>query len=399
MPATIRPQAVLATLVGLAVMVVLVLAGVVSLSGAEAASNVSCGDTITTDTTLHHNLVNCPNNGIIIGADNVTLDLNYHTIDGDAAPCTHCHPRTEWTDIGVVNLGQSPDMGTGHDGVTVVHGSVREFNAGVNIAEASHNRVLGISASSNHFFGIGLVEVARSLVRNSSGSGSGGGEAPGMLLAGSHHVRVLHSSFRRNGDVGIGVFDSTHNLIRGNLLSRNQIGIVLEGSDRNKVRRNRSLRDGAIGIYIAPGSRNVIARNRISRTGGAGREGAGIEVDGGDHNVFARNSIRDTEGNAIGVGFSAVLGTVVRRNHIRRAGEDGVHVSHKAKHTLLRRNRARHSKDDGFDANNSTTKLTRNEARRNGDLGIEAVRGVVDGGGNIARHNGDPRQCINIACN
>jgi len=66
MPAKIRPAAVLATLVGLAVAVILVLAGVVASSGAEAASKVSCGDTITTDATLHHNLVSCPNNGIII---------------------------------------------------------------------------------------------------------------------------------------------------------------------------------------------------------------------------------------------------------------------------------------------------------------------------------------------
>jgi hypothetical protein len=73
---------------------------------------------------------------------------------------------------------------------------------------------------------------------------------------------------------------------------------------------------------------------------------------------------------------------VVRRNHIRGAGEDGVHLSGKARHTLLKRNRAFGAKDDGLDANNPTTKLTRNEARRNGDLGIEAAWGVIDGGGN-----------------
>jgi hypothetical protein len=41
--------------------------------------HVGCGDTITTDTTLESDLVNCPNNGIVIGADNITLDLNGHT--------------------------------------------------------------------------------------------------------------------------------------------------------------------------------------------------------------------------------------------------------------------------------------------------------------------------------
>ena len=219
-----------ATSFSLAAILALAVVGVLVLGGGKAAAvqQLSCGDTITTDTTLHHNLVNCPNNGIMIGADNVTLDLNYHTIDGDAAPCTGCHPRTEWTDIGVVNLGQSPDIGTGHDGVTVMHGSVHGFNAGVNIGLASHNRVLGISASSNHFFGIGLVEMARSVIGNSSGNGSISHESSGSFIFRSHHVRVLHNSFRNNGETGFGVFDSSHNLIKGNRTSRNEFGISLE---------------------------------------------------------------------------------------------------------------------------------------------------------------------------
>src|SRR6476646_12229377 len=125
MPAKTRPQAALATLVGLTAIATLVLTGVVASSGAEAASKVSCGDTIITDTTLHHNLTNCPNNGIIIGADNVTLDLNYHTIDGNGKPAGGCDPQKDFCDTGIVNFG--------HDGVTVMHGSLRGFDAGVNV--------------------------------------------------------------------------------------------------------------------------------------------------------------------------------------------------------------------------------------------------------------------------
>src|SRR3954469_10675609 len=107
-----------------AVIVALALAGAMALGSDRAlASQVSCGDTITADTTLHRDLVNCPNNGIIIGADNLTLDLNGHTIDGDAAPFSGCHPRTEVCDVGVVN--------DGHDRVTVTHGSVSGFDGGV----------------------------------------------------------------------------------------------------------------------------------------------------------------------------------------------------------------------------------------------------------------------------
>jgi parallel beta-helix repeat protein len=371
--------------------------GVLVLGGGQAqASHVGCGDTITTDTTLDSDLVNCPNNGIVIGADGITLDLNGHTIDGDGTEAGGCDPNAETCDVGVVN--------DGHNGVIVRQGRMREFAIGVLFGTSTagrvrDNRVLGVSSARNQFVGLAIFSSARSLIRNSTGRGSTApGDGVGLFLGDSHHVRVRDSSFRNNADSGIIVGGSTHNLIKGNVVKRNKLGIVLEESDRNQVRRNRSVHDGAIGIYIAPGNRNVVAHNRVSRTVGGRREGSGIEVDGGDHNVFARNSIRATKGDAIRVGFGAAVGTVVRRNHIRGAGRDGVRVVAKGRHTLLRRNRVRGSSDDGFDVVGRRSKLTRNRAIRNVDLGIEAVPGVIDGGGNIARNNGDPRQCTNIVC-
>ncbi len=394
---------VAAMLVGLAVLLTAAVVALVAFGGgaAIAAKPLSCGDTITTDVTLHRNLVNCPNNGIIIGADNVTLDLNYHTIDGDGTPNAACNPQDGPCDVGV-------DI-DGHDGIAVVHGSVRQFEDGVIVVATRHTRLLGVSSSSNHYSGIVVSRCARALVRNSSGIGSTADVGQGMFVVLSHQVRILHSSFRDNGvprtgrglGLGIDLFESTHNLIKGNRLSGNTGGgIFLQGSDRNGVRRNRSVRDNEVGIWLAPGKGNVITRNRVSHLRQSGHgEGAAIQVDGGDRNVFARNSVRHSEGDAIGVGGAVVaVANVLRQNDVRGAGEDGIHVTAKAKHTLLRRNRARGSKDDGFDVEGRTTKLTKNRAVRNGGLGIEAVRGVIDGGGNIARHNGDPRQCTHIAC-
>jgi parallel beta-helix repeat protein len=378
---------VAAPLISLPVLATSVVVALVAVSDGQAlaANQLSCGDTITTDATLHHNLVNCPNNGIIIGADDVTLDLNYHRIDGDGSPAAGCDPQQEFCDTGIVS--------NRHDGVTVVHGSVRDFTSGADIERAQHARVLGISATRNSFSGFVFFKFVRSLVRNSSGSHNPAPEGDGMILFDCSHVRILHNSIRDNAEPGLFIADSTHNLIKGNRFSRNEPGILLERSDRNQVRRNRSVRDGEIGIYVAPGNRNVIARNRISHP-----KGTGIEVDGGQHNVFAHNWVRDTGADGIVVGFDAGVGNVVRRNHIRRAGDDGVHVNRTAEPALLRRNRTRHSKDDGFDVDNRGTKLTRNRAIRNGDLGIEAVRGVIDGGGNKASGNGDLRQCTHIAC-
>ena len=365
----------------MAIAVVLLLTGDGAL-----ASHVSCGDKITTDTRLDSDLVDCRNNGIVIGADGVTLNLNGHTIDGDGTPAAGCDPRRKICDVGVVSVG--------HDGVAVVGGSVRQFDVGVLVGDARGGRVLGISSSRNRFFGFVVADSARSLVRNSSGSDNPAPEGDGMGLFGSHDVRILGNSFRRNA-LGLHVDESTDNLIQGNLFSRNpDNAIFITASNRNQVRGNRCVRNGGC-VSVSPGNRNVIARNRIFR------DGAGIAIEGGRGNLVARNLVVGARlGIRLGVNQPPFGGgsNIVRRNLVRGSGDDGFLVNKKDDHSLLRRNRAVGAGDDGFGVRSPTTKLTGNRARRNADLGIEAVLGVTDGGGNIARGNGDRRQCTNIAC-
>jgi parallel beta-helix repeat protein len=371
-----------------AVILALAVVGVIVFSGGAAhAANVNCGDTITTDTTLHKDLVNCPNNGILIGADNVTLDLNGHLVDGDGAPAAGCGPQDD-CDLGLASIG--------HDGVTVMHGSVREFAIGVGVGNARHNRVLDISSSRNDSFGIGFFGVARSLVRNSSGNRNPPPDGDGMGLFGVHHVRILHSTFRHNAQPGIHLADSAHNLIKGNVFSRNAPAILLEHADHNRVRRNRFARNDA-SVLVAPGRGNAITRNRFFR----GESGIGIE--GGRGNLIARNVlVRPSRmGIYLAIQHPPIGGTnnVVRRNLVKGSGGDGFLVRQEDHRSLLKRNIAKGAKDDGFDVHSRTAKVTKNRAVRNADLGIEAVRGVKDGGGNVARHNGDPRQCTHIVCN
>jgi parallel beta-helix repeat protein len=365
---------------------------VVALGAGEARANhVACGDTITADTTLDSDLVNCPNNGIVIGADNVTLDLNGHLIDGDGTKALGCDPNVEVCDAGVVD--------DGHDGVTVKRGRVREFAIGVLFGTSAagkvrHNRVLGISSSKNFLFGFVLASSARSLVRNSSGNGNLAPEGDGMGLFASHHVRIVNNAFRRNA-LGIHVEDSTDNLIKGNVFSRNSdFGIFLQ-ADRNQVRRNRCVRNGTC-LIVGPGNRNVIARNRVF----GGESGIGVEQGRG--NLVLRNVVVHPRGKGIYLGLkSPSIGgshTVVRGNRVRGSGGDGFQVNRKDGHSRLTRNVAISAGDDGFDIESLSATLTANRARRNADLGIEALSGVLDGGGNIARHNGDPRQCTHISC-
>jgi parallel beta-helix repeat protein len=231
----------------------------------------------------------------------------------------------------------------------------------------------------------------------------------GMFLFKSHHDRILHSTFRHNVPAGngrgggIAFRESTNTVIRGNLISRNgEAGIIIEGSDRLRIRHNHLVRNHA-GI-AGGGSHNVITRNHVF--------GAldGILIDSGHGDLIAHNVVAHTSraGISLGSGFKIHPGgrhltaggahNLVRRNLVKGSRKYGFLVRRKDDHSRLKRNVAKRSSDDGFHVESHSAKLTRNRAVRNDDLGIEAVRGVADGGGNVARRNGDPRQCINIAC-
>jgi parallel beta-helix repeat protein len=376
------------------VFVAVVLAGWFLVVGAQRAdaSHVSCGDTITADTTLDSDLVNCPNHGIVIGADDVTLDLNGHLVDGDGAPAAGCDPQKEPCDFGLFN--------DGHSRVTVMHGSVREFAAGVLLGtmtgRARRNRVQDIASSRNEFLGLGIFSQVGSVVRNSSGNRSLNDEGVGLALGDARRVRILNNSFRHNPHNGINTQQASRNLIRGNVFSRNgDEGILVEGGPRFRITRNRFERNGG-GITLGPSNRSVVARNRI--VGGSD----GIRVEKGHDNLVAANLVLLTRHVGITLGihdpFIGGHNNVVVGNVVRGSLVDGIVVVAKDRHSALLRNRVTRSGDDGIDVDSPTTTVTRNRARRNGDLGIEAVFGVIDGGGNIARHNGDPLQCTNVFC-
>jgi large repetitive protein len=387
MSAKLRVDAARATVVAFAGILAFGIIALASLGGAEAANTQpNCGDTITADTTLDGDLVDCPNHGIVIGADDITLDLNGHRIDGDGTPAAGCDPESEFCDIGVFNRG--------HDGVTIRDGSVREFDAGVFVFKARAGRVLDISSKKNTFFGLIFNEVSHSLIRDSAGSNNIPPEGDGMGVFGSHDLRIVDNTFRNNPGPGIHVADSTDNLIKGNLLSSNGPAILVE-ANRNEMRDNRISRGG--GIVVGPGNRNVIARNHVARAqesiSATGRE-----------NLVARNVVVDALGRGISLGVDFADGpdfggvdNVVRRNEVRGSGGDAFLINHKGSY-VLKRNVATGANDDGFDVESRSTRLAKNRATHNAALGIKAVKGVIDGGGNRASGNGDRRQCVHVKC-
>jgi parallel beta-helix repeat protein len=380
------------TLVSKAMILALVVAGFAVLGGGQAlASHVRCGDTITTDTTLDSDLVNCPNNGIVIGADNITLDLNGHTIDGDGALVDPC-PEGETCDEGV-------DNSAGHSGVTIEGGSVRDFALGVFVLGASDNRLRHLSASHNTFVGIVVGESTDTQVEKNSASDNG----DGIVLFASHDNRIERNSVSRNGHQGMFIGESDNNRIVRNLVSGNPAaGIVLEGDDNNVVSRNRVFKNGDNLIVVGDG--NTITRNHVADALGCPDGcGFGISLEGGSDNLVAGNIVaRARYGIRVDAFVGTTSGNVFRANIVRAAGLDGIVVDLEhvgpVTNTFLDRSIAIGAGDDGIDVESASTTLTRNLAVHNGDLGIEAVPGVTDGGGNRAAGNGNPAQCTNIDC-
>jgi parallel beta-helix repeat protein len=344
------------------VVVVALAVAVAVAAGASMAQTggLSCGDTITVDTTLEADLTDCPSNGLVIGADNITLDLNGHTISGDGKPVRRC-PRRQPCDWGVFN--------DRHDGVTVRDGSLRGFAVGVLVGGVRGNRLVELSSSRNQYFGYVIADSARTVIRNSSGNDNPRPDGDGLGVFMSHDLRIVHNSFRRNGQLGMHIEGSTRNLIKGNVVARNgDFGIFLE-ADGNQLRGNHSVRDGVAGIQVGPGNRNVIVGNRIDGSG----EGIGLEKGRG--NVVARNVIVGVRHDGIRLGmWEPPIGstrTVVRRNLVIDSGRDGYRVAQRDRGALLVGNVARRSGDDGFDIDSASARLARNRALGSGGQGFE----------------------------
>ena len=386
-----RPAFVVVTVVALAQFGVAV--SPLHASTAQAGG-LACGDTITADTTLRADLVDCSSNGIVIGADDITLDLNGHTVDGDAALVDSC-PEDTTCDIGV-------DNSAGHSGVRVVGGTVTEFGFGVLVGGADENVLSQLTFTDNILSGILVFESRHLRVERNTITRNGlNTDFSGRAAFAMRDGVIAHNRIADNGDIGLFAEGIEGNWIVGNKLSGNpEAGMLFDGSG-NVVSRNR-LSLGEAGIAFA-GDDTRVSRNHITARSGCPACLYGISFEGGSRNVFERNVISHARW---GIRIDAFTGlardTIVRRNVVRGSGEDNIVIDQErvgpVEHTLVQRNIVVLAGDDGIDVRSASTTISGNVAVRNHDLGIEAVPGVIDGGANHAAANGNPEQCTNVSC-
>src|SRR4051794_37666215 len=83
------------------------------LPGAAQATTVHCGDTITQDTTLTNDVLNCPSVGLTIAANGITINLNGHTISGEPSAQSGINDSTGHDQLKIVGPGTVQGFGFG----------------------------------------------------------------------------------------------------------------------------------------------------------------------------------------------------------------------------------------------------------------------------------------------
>jgi len=293
-------RAVLILVVAIAVLLI----GFVQFARPVAASDL-CGATVTGDLELQHDLA-CAGDGLLVGADGVTINLNGHTIMG---------PNTA-TSVGIRVGGRS-------DIIIKGDGTVEDFQTGILIENSMHVTVEGLRVLHNGHkdsaadSSAGIAVVASTHVRVKENTAWNNGNA-GIFLMGSSQVRIVGNIAGGSHHDGIELVQSHHNEIEGNLAAQNVAsngcGINLVDSNFNVIKENRIEDNKLSGIQLGGSSRNVIRENELARNTNGVRA-----FRGSSGNLIEENEIADGTNGISFVGPGIVAsGNVFRENHVAR---------------------------------------------------------------------------------
>jgi parallel beta-helix repeat protein len=244
---------------------VLVVAGVAcSGAGSQArVGNVSCGQTLTESTILENDLENCFADGLVAGADGITIDLNGHTIDS----------RIGSTGGGVVVLG--------FDQVVVENGAITGFDIGVHVDfGADRTRVRDLSISDNAI-GTGI-------------------EAGGLRTS-------VNGNTVFGREIGI-LANGTTPTTAGNTVKDNGTGMLLGGSGAVAT-RNTALSNAGFGLQVTSGT-DAVTGNVANANGDDGIDATaatGATLDGNSASFNTGLGI-DADGDVLDGGGNAATG-------------------------------------------------------------------------------------------
>ena len=193
------------------------------------ALGLSCGDMVTTSTTLTADLTGCAGNGLVVDADNITIDLAGFKIAAAGGN----------TSSGIT------DGATSRPGAQILNGTITGFQSGINLAASVRSVVEGMRVIANGT-GTAVGVGDGSIVRNNLVDGNGG---PG-IAAGAGALVTGNAAFGNGGaaiTVGVG------GLVSGNAAKLNS-GAGISAGNGSTVRANTATGNNS-GISVGLHSR------------------------------------------------------------------------------------------------------------------------------------------------
>ena len=305
-------------------------------SATDANAALACGDTISADTKLKKDLLNCADEGLRFAAPDIELDLNGHKITGSGT-------------AGFAGIKGS------YDGIRIVGpGTVKGFDTQVELASSVGSTVKNLKARGGDD-GIALsdssdVKISRVKVRGYKAAGI-------SLRSDSNGIRVQRSKV-------FGPLDSN--------ITNTAINVV--GGEDNTLAHNT--------LVGTPESTNgVIVRLSASRT------------------RIESNSITSFDNNGVHL-YEMAADTRLIENELRQnaTGIRTSDVAGAPTGTKIVKNVASNNAFDGIELNTDGSSLRKNVANNNGAWGIFSAGSSIDLGGNKAKGNGQPAQCSGIVC-
>jgi hypothetical protein len=346
-----------------------------------AEPNIHCGDTISVDLVANVDL-NCPGDGLVVGADDVTLDLGGHTITGTG------------TGVGLTVANQS--------NVTVRNGTIADFQTGS--APPDQSGVVANNAQNVTFSDV-TVQNSSVAVLSSNDAVVTGATINGPFDANfSERVSLTDNQF---GGAVVRFANGSQHTVTDNTFTGGDL-VFLESAASQT--RNNTFSGGRVVVGIVAFG-HTIADNVFT--------GVNSGVRMADATSTATVTGNRFDGSLVGVRATlpgAPGATVVSGNTFVNTGAAGVLLDSTGASGTLEisdntvtgsghqsggmTDRAGNPVDDGIHVNapvGSAVTIAANHTENSADFGIEAVPGsVIDGGGNTS--TGDPHGCLGVTC-
>lgn len=219
-----------------------------SSSAIPLSTSLSCGQVIKQSVKLTANL-DCKTDGIIVGADSITIDLNGFTLSG---------PGEKSSKVGV--------MFADNDGVTVQGpGTIQNFQAGALFSGGEDNKISRVTFTENEIavFETGSKNVA---IEDNLMFGN----SIGVAAHSSSGSKLNTNLFKSNDLAGVTLVNSADNELSMNTIQGSVNGIFLDGqSTKNNVNSNNVLQNRGVDLNNGNGlptniNDNVFADNNCN---------------------------------------------------------------------------------------------------------------------------------------